>query len=54
MAYALTLFLATVAGLPTPSPQQLHYLENELTMFMHFSVCTFNGCLLYTSDAADE
>lgn len=33
------------AQLPLPSPEQLHYLESELTMFMHFSVCTFNnGC----------
>jgi alpha-L-fucosidase len=31
--------------LPSPTPEQLHYLESELTMFMHFSVCTFNdGC----------
>lgn len=31
--------------LPTPTAQQLHYLENELSMFVHFSICTFNdGC----------
>ena len=31
--------------LPMPTPQQLHYMDSELTMFMHFSVCTFNnGC----------
>jgi alpha-L-fucosidase len=31
--------------LPLPSASQLHYLDSELTMFMHFSVCTFNdGC----------
>jgi alpha-L-fucosidase len=30
---------------PAPSAEQLHLLDNELTMFMHFSVCTFNdGC----------
>lgn len=30
---------------PVPTPQQLHYMDNELTMFMHFSICTFNdGC----------
>ena len=33
------------AQLPPPSSEQLHYLESDLTMFMHFSVCTFNdGC----------
>ena len=33
------------AQLPLPSREQLHYLESDLTMFMHFSVCTFNeGC----------
>lgn len=32
-------------SLPLPTAEQLHYLESELTMFMHFSVCTFNdGC----------
>jgi alpha-L-fucosidase len=31
--------------LPTGTAQQLHYLENELSMFIHFSICTFNdGC----------
>ena len=39
---------AAAAGqlpLPLPSAEQLHYLDSELTMFMHFSVCTFNdGC----------
>ena len=31
--------------LPLPTAEQLHYLDSELTMFMHFSVCTFNdGC----------
>ena len=31
--------------MPMPTPQQLRYMENELTMFIHFSVCTFNnGC----------
>ena len=37
---------ATAAlSLPKPSPQQLHYMDSELTMFMHFSICTFNkGC----------
>lgn len=42
-----TLFPVLVASLPLPTPtaQQLHYMDNELTMFMHFSVCTFNdGC----------
>jgi alpha-L-fucosidase len=30
---------------PSPSPGQLHLLDNALTMFLHFSVCTFNaGC----------
>ena len=30
---------------PLPTPEQLHYLDTDLTMFMHFSVCTFNdGC----------
>lgn len=29
-------------SMPSPTPEQLHYLENELSMFMHFSVCTFN------------
>ena len=33
------------ATYPMPTPQQLHYMDNELTMFMHFSICTFNdGC----------
>ena len=36
---------AAAPPLPTPTPQQLHYMDSELTMFMHFSVCTFNdGC----------
>ena len=36
---------APTPAMPTPTHQQLHYMENELTMFMHFSVCTFNdGC----------
>jgi alpha-L-fucosidase len=31
--------------LPTPSAEQLHLLDNALSMFIHFSVCTFNdGC----------
>jgi hypothetical protein len=42
------LFLVSVAAtvsLPTPTPQQLHYMDNDLSMFVHFSVCTFNdGC----------
>lgn len=34
-----------VPALPTATAQQLHHLENELSMFIHFSVCTFNdGC----------
>ena len=35
-----------VPALPTGTAQQLHYLENtELSMFIHFSICTFNdGC----------
>ena len=43
----ITLFLnqCRAQSLPLPTPEQLHYLESELTMFMHFSVCTFNdGC----------
>lgn len=39
---ALLLFVRAASSMPTPSPQQLHYMDNELTMFMHFSVCTFN------------
>ena len=32
-------------SMPIPSAEQLHYMDNELTMFIHFSVCTFNdGC----------
>jgi len=46
--FLLSIFFNIVfaqAQLPLPSPEQLHYLESELTMFMHFSVCTFNnGC----------
>ena len=34
-----------VPALPTGTPQQMHYLENDLSMFIHFSICTFNdGC----------
>ena len=45
----LLLATATAAGAqtayPLPTPEQLHYLDSSLTMFMHFSVCTFNnGC----------
>jgi|EP01046_Picozoa_sp_COSAG06_P008571 alpha-L-fucosidase len=35
------------AGVPWPqgSPSQLRYLDNELSMFMHYSICTYNdGC----------
>eukprot|EP01052_Picozoa_sp_SAG31_P047699 SAG31_NODE_9664_length_1244_cov_1.555459_1_plen_355_part_01 len=36
---------AAASSYPMPTPEQLHYMDNELTMFMHFSVCTFNeGC----------
>jgi len=51
MTYVLIVLLACVAALssaqtlPTPTPEQLHYMDSELTMFIHFSVCTFNdGC----------
>lgn len=53
MTYVLIALLACVAAtgssaqqtLPTPTPEQLHYMDSELTMFIHFSVCTFNdGC----------
>lgn len=39
--------LLCLAGVPWPqgSPSQLHYLDNELSMFMHYSICTYNeGC----------
>ena len=36
---------AAPVTMPLPTAEQLHYLDNELTMFIHFSVCTFNnGC----------
>ncbi len=45
LAAALAAGCARAQQLPLPSPAQLHYLESDLTMFMHFSVCTFNdGC----------
>ena len=41
---AMTLVLGhEIAGqqaLPTGTAQQLQYLDNELSMFMHFSICT--------------
>ena len=45
----LALFLAILAAaalaLPLPTAEQLHYMDSELSMFIHFSVCTFNnGC----------
>ena len=47
-AMTMTMAMATATApppLPTPTSQQLHYMDSELTMFMHFSVCTFNnGC----------
>eukprot|EP00656_Telonema_subtile_P057992 TRINITY_DN9687_c0_g1_i1.p1 TRINITY_DN9687_c0_g1~~TRINITY_DN9687_c0_g1_i1.p1 ORF type:complete len:107 (+),score=16.25 TRINITY_DN9687_c0_g1_i1:125-445(+) len=36
--------LATSALFPTPSDLQLNYMSHDLTMFMHFGVCTFAGC----------
>ena len=31
--------------MPLPTAEQLHYMDNALSMFIHFSVCTFNaGC----------
>ena len=47
MLIALLACTVAVASqpLPLPSPEQLHYLDSELSMFIHFSVCTFNdGC----------
>ncbi len=38
---------ATARGVPWPqgSTSQLQYLDNELSMFMHYSICTYNeGC----------
>jgi hypothetical protein len=36
---------STTSSYPMPTPEQLHYMDSELTMFIHFSVCTFNeGC----------
>ena len=45
----LSLWLSSMASASAPWPQgsasQLHYLDNELSMFMHYSVCTYNnGC----------
>jgi alpha-L-fucosidase len=32
--------------LPAPTKQQLRYLDNELSMFLHYSICTYNdGCM---------
>ena len=49
MSFGVLLGLGAVQSsavpLPTGTPEQLHYLGNELSMFIHFSVCTFNrGC----------
>ncbi len=46
MLVPLLLRLAA-AGVPWPqgSTSQLQYLDNELSMFMHYSICTYNeGC----------
>ena len=32
------------AQIPKPTSKQLGIHGNELTMFVHFSVCTFAGC----------
>ena len=45
LAAALCAAATRAQPLPTPSPEQLHYLDSALSMFIHFSVCTFNdGC----------
>ena len=47
MSMLLPLLSLTRTGVPWPqgSTSQLHYLDNELSMFMHYSVCTYNdGC----------
>lgn len=53
VAAVLATTVALAAGSPASSdapwpqgtPSQLHYLDNELSMFMHYSVCTYNnGC----------
>ena len=45
MAAAMAAAPSSPPPLPKPTAQQLHYMDSELTMFMHFSVCTFNdGC----------
>jgi len=32
--------VAARGALPLPSSEQLSYMENEISMFMHYSVCT--------------
>jgi alpha-L-fucosidase len=42
--------------LPQGSDAQLHYLDNELTMFMHYSVCTYvdSGCEVNPSGGGQQ
>ena len=44
LASLLALLAPRVAAqaMPLPTAEQLHYMDSELTMFIHFSVCTFN------------
>ena len=42
---ALAISSAAAQPWPQGSPYQLSYLDNELSMFMHYSICTYNaGC----------
>ena len=36
--------MTAAAASPTPSAQQAQIMANELSMFIHFSMCTFAGC----------
>jgi alpha-L-fucosidase len=38
------LLTGALAARPLPSANQLKYHEREVSMFMHFSMCTFAGC----------
>ena len=41
---AAAVLCAVRAQLPLPSGSQLEYLMGGPTQFMHFGMCTFNGC----------
>ena len=53
-AWPLPVAAALAAAVPShavPTPAQLLYQQRELSMFLHFSMCTFAGCEQNTCDA---